>query len=355
MLIVDEAKECEQALEDELKLLKEALENERKKKAAESTNDKKDTSSESKDAPSANPSVELMLESDVTPPDNHWTVSSLLGRLRDDLTTPLPPNSNLGLVREMNESPYWKKRRMNAGVPTSIEDGSASGRSTPNLATGAGSDADRLQLEQLVQIQDHPYFKVEHKDSEKLVAVWKKMSLHRSTLVFRRPVNPKDAPGYSDRIHFPMDLSLIRKLIKSGIIRSYYDLALRVHLIAHNCVKYNGRESDYAVVTRRFESMCAELIIKATLSHEKDGGSGTLTITNSSLSTAGTTTSRSATPRDGEKPLSTALPQNNVRDNGAPDITDDSGMPPTRTAGDAENTLAATKEVGKESIKTENK
>lgn len=74
-----------------------------------------------------------------------------------------------------------------------------------------------------------------------LLTVWKKINSHRTAVVFRRPVNPKEAPGYSTRILFPMDLSLIRKMIVSKTITTLEQLHKWIGLICHNCVKYNGR------------------------------------------------------------------------------------------------------------------
>ena len=70
-----------------------------------------------------------------------------------------------------------------------------------------------------------------------------------------------------------MDLSMIKKLIVSRNIKNYYGILQRVHLIAHNCVKYNGRESDYALVTREFESVATEYIWNAVMRETSGGGS----------------------------------------------------------------------------------
>jgi hypothetical protein len=260
-LIIEEARECEKTLEEELKLLRQALEQERIAKAKGEKNIDRSQLKEQKDWKSV---VEIMLESEITPPDHYWSVSALLGRLRHDLKTPLPPNSQLRPL--WDTPPVFKKRKSHNGVVSTTDDGTVSGRSTPNFA-GIINNGDISQFEQIKQIQHHPDYKVEHDNTDKLLTVWKRISTHRTSLVFRRPVNPKDAPGYSDRIHFPMDLSLIRKLIVNRTIRSYYHIAQRIHLIGHNCVKYNGRESDYALVTREFESCCAEYLINATLNH----------------------------------------------------------------------------------------
>lgn len=56
-----------------------------------------------------------------------------------------------------------------------------------------------------------------------------------------RVVPSSPAPGYKERILFPMDLSLVRKMIVSRMIKSFSSLHQRVALICHNCVKFNGR------------------------------------------------------------------------------------------------------------------
>lgn len=46
------------------------------------------------------------------------------------------------------------------------------------------------------------------------------------------------------------------------MIVSWCDLHQRLGLICHNCVKFNGRESDYGVVTREFESYVEEVLLQ---------------------------------------------------------------------------------------------
>jgi len=60
-----------------------------------------------------------------------------------------------------------------------------------------------------------------------------------------------------------MDLSLIRKMIVARMIKSFSSLHQRVGLICHNCVKFNGRESDYAVLTRDFEEHVDDKVLEA--------------------------------------------------------------------------------------------
>ena len=63
-----------------------------------------------------------------------------------------------------------------------------------------------------------------------------------------------------------MDLNLIRKKIAARMIKSYAELHQHIGLIAHNCMKYNGRESDYGVVTRDFEANADDFIQQAVAS-----------------------------------------------------------------------------------------
>mmetsp|Transcript_20332 Transcript_20332/g.56627 ORF Transcript_20332/g.56627 Transcript_20332/m.56627 type:complete len:142 (-) Transcript_20332:223-648(-) len=91
-------------------------------------------------------------------------------------------------------------------------------------------------------------------------------SLHCGTIAV--PTN-QDAPGYDQRILFPIDLSLVRKMITSRVVSSFADLHIRIGMICHNCMKYNGRESDYGVVTRDFEAMVDDLILQAVYNEIK--------------------------------------------------------------------------------------
>lgn len=361
-LIVEEATLCEEALEEELRILKEALRREADAGDGEdgggavssATATETETATETTTA-----TLSMMLESEATPPDQHWTLSALLGRLRRDLTTPLPPDSQLPahriqaglqhLADNNNNSAAAaatapnnnnnKKKRLNNNNSAGTGEGGGGGPSpSPDAATAAtittttdaggindgpdlvappastvvvdvteaeaddpvataatttstgvvgveggrsttprpppplpkkGLGRDGSHFQRLSQLHDGlpDYVEDHYPNTDRLLALWKKISTHRTSLVFRRPVNPREAPGYAERILFPMDLSLMRKLIVGGVIRNYKGVAQRVHLICHNCVKYNGRESDYALVAREFETVASEYIFSAVCNH----------------------------------------------------------------------------------------
>ena len=301
-LIVAEAKACEAALEEDLRILKLGLEAEQ---STTKTKDKNDTTSDSAKAesssstsaltPKETEALEMMLESQFSPPDTHWTLSALLGRLRHELTTPLPPRSGLPAHREksgltqlaenvgLTSLSTIQKRGPRPQTPTVSSTATTSNDSSDTITktsaetktedatttTASSNDSNNeSQFKKLEALPNHDEYRRKHETPDKLLAVFKKLSTHRSSMVFRRPVNPKEAPGYTDRIRFPMDLSLIRKLIMSKHIQNYEGILKQVHLIGHNCVKYNGRESDYALVTREFESVATEYVWNAV---QKDG------------------------------------------------------------------------------------
>jgi hypothetical protein len=95
------------------------------------------------------------------------------------------------------------------------------------------------------------------------IYIKKSKKSHKTALVFRKPVTDRDAPGYSDRILFPMDLSLVRKMITSQQIQSLEDLHTKIALICHNCMKFNGGASDYGIVAKDFEAYVDDAIIAA--------------------------------------------------------------------------------------------
>jgi hypothetical protein len=242
-MMVAEAKACEEALEREIKQLQQGLD---EKKCVEIKELKF--------------FVDMVLDSEVTPADSFFTVSALLGRLRDDLTMPLPPNSSLPAHRAqlglLQQPPKKKKKEANDAAKNN-------NNQTATITTDTDVSTTLEKQKQILGLQQNPEYIKEHAVNTTLLALWKKISNHRASIVFRRPVNPKEAPGYTDRIAFPMDLSLVRKMIVGRMINSYAELHRRIGLICHNCMKYNGRDSDYGVVTREFEANAEEFIIHA--------------------------------------------------------------------------------------------
>lgn len=209
--MISEADECEALLLKDIEVLEKALEGN-----VEGDDD-----------------FDAILESPLTPLDRYWTASALLGRLRGDLTVP-----------SINTVP---------GGPNVL----------PPPKPGNPGDPSAL-----VALLKNPIYTKNHATTVDLLATWKKISSHRTALVFKKPVKGEDAPGYTDRIVFPMDLSLIRKMIVARKVQSFSEMHQYVGLISHNCVKYNGRETDYGMVAREFEAMADECIRQAVTAAE---------------------------------------------------------------------------------------
>ncbi|KAL9188317.1 hypothetical protein ACHAXT_006695 [Thalassiosira profunda] len=190
-------------------------------------------------------SADAMLETEFAPPDRYFTVSALLGRLRDPMNLPLPPNSRL-LAAKKGAGPKGKKGE------------------TPETEAKRKTTALEKQRALLALDRTEMYHR-EQPNADALLQLYKKISSHRTAQVFRKPVDPATAPGYAERIQFPMDLSLIRKMIVARMIKTFASLHGRVALICHNCVKFNGRESDYAVMARNFEDHVDDKVLEAVL------------------------------------------------------------------------------------------
>lgn len=159
-LMITEAKSCEEALEREIRQLEQGL-------------DEKN-SSQIKEQQSF---IDMVLESDVTPADSFFTVSALVGRLREELAVPLPPNSTLPDHRAQVglTLPPTKKKKTN---------------DSPNSQAQPLSET-VIKQQKLLALEQNPEYTKEHATPSALLALWKKISNHKTSVVFRRPVNPK--------------------------------------------------------------------------------------------------------------------------------------------------------------------
>jgi len=248
---------------------------------------------------------DILASKDLTPLDRYFTVSALLGRIRPPLDTPPPPHSSLAIARdrallkavEQSSKKKNSSKKMTAsgggGITSSGMDGGddnsggGGGLTTGCVVLNVQHQKQLEKYRRLIRLRTHNeiytrrnamnnnnstssvlptssssssitantnYHPIVNTNTTALLALWKRISNHRTAAVFRRAVNAKEAPGYNDRIPFPIDLSLIKKMIACGQIQTFEELHQRIGLICHNCVKFNGRESDYALLTRDFES-----------------------------------------------------------------------------------------------------
>ena len=235
-LYISEANDCEEALKKEIALMEKALEQGEK--------------------PGVNPALDEMIGSPFTALDRYWTASALVGRLRGTMAPP-------SLFYDVN------KANSKAAAKTSVPSGA---KSSP-------------EAQKLLDMMKHSAY-TRNEPSANILACWKKIFSNRAAIVFKKPVKDEEAPGYSERIRFPMDLSLVRKMIVTRHITCYQQLHSYIGLIAHNCVKYNGRETDYGVVARDFEAVADEIIRQAVLNADSVTQAYTATLTTPSTAVA---------------------------------------------------------------------
>ena len=115
-------------------------------------------------------SADAMLETEFSPPDRYFAISALLGRLREPMKLPYPPNSlraadfSLNTKSKKNEQELEERKI-------------------------------RLALEKqqsLLLLDTSEIYHMEQPDTTALLALHKKISSHRTAAVFRKPVNPAE-------------------------------------------------------------------------------------------------------------------------------------------------------------------
>ncbi|KAJ8246816.1 hypothetical protein GJAV_G00255690 [Gymnothorax javanicus] len=77
-----------------------------------------------------------------------------------------------------------------------------------------------------------------------IMLVWRAAANHRYASVFLQPVSDDIAPGYHSIVHRPMDLSVIKKNIEAGLIRSTAEFQRDIMLMFQNAVMYNSSDHD---------------------------------------------------------------------------------------------------------------
>lgn len=118
-------------------------------------------------------SVDAILATEFSPPDRYFTVSALLGRLRDPLKLPYPPNSRM-LAAKTLSLPNNKAKKNDAELE----------KKKKQLA---------LEKQQaLLALDKNEVYHMEQPDTTALLNLYKRISSHRTAAVFRKPVNPAE-------------------------------------------------------------------------------------------------------------------------------------------------------------------
>ena len=124
-------------------------------------------------------SAEAMLETEFAPPDRYFAISALLGRLRDPLKLPFPPNS-----------------RLYAGA--FLTKGKKNDQELEERKNRQSLDKQKA----LILLDKSCVCHMEQVDTTALLALHKKISSHRTSTVFRKPVNPAEGERFVGVVSF---------------------------------------------------------------------------------------------------------------------------------------------------------
>ncbi|XP_073413016.1 bromodomain-containing protein 8 isoform X2 [Dendrobates tinctorius] len=75
---------------------------------------------------------------------------------------------------------------------------------------------------------------------KKMAPIWKMIADHRFARPFLKPLTDREAPGYTELVKRPMDLSTIKKGLSKGRIRTSTDFQRDILLMLQNAVMYNS-------------------------------------------------------------------------------------------------------------------
>lgn len=152
---------------------------------------------------------------------------TLSGSLKIDFLLEDPDKSDLEIETCGDiESDDTFERKIKAPITPSI----CSSPASPALSTGSNCDPDQAQQQRAWR--------------KSIMLVWKAAASHKYANVFLHPVTDEEAPGYSSIIFRPMDLSLIKKNIETGLIATTTEFQRDIMLMFQNALMYNRKEHD---------------------------------------------------------------------------------------------------------------
>ncbi|KAK3095514.1 hypothetical protein FSP39_015554 [Pinctada imbricata] len=130
--------------------------------------------------------------------------------------------------------------------PDSSDDGGMSDDTSTsnilNISTSAFSESiPNSPLSHCSDTEDEKAYKNWKKS---IMLVWRSAANHKYANVFLHPVTNEIAPGYTTVVQRPMDLSLIKKKVESGEIRTTVEFQRDMMLMFTNAIMYNSSNHD---------------------------------------------------------------------------------------------------------------
>ena len=136
-------------------------------------------------------SVDACLATEFSPPDRYFTISALLGRLREPIKLPLPPKSRMLVAPQSLSLPNNKVKKVDPQTEEKKK---------------------KLALEKqhaLAAMEKDVTYNMEHTDTTALLNLYKRISSHRTAAIFRKPVNPLEGK-LLDTIYFMHNLVYVQ-------------------------------------------------------------------------------------------------------------------------------------------------
>ncbi|XP_050396095.1 bromodomain-containing protein 8 [Patella vulgata] len=120
------------------------------------------------------------------------------------------------------------------------------GSITTTLHTGSALWVDSVpnspaSLSMCSDTEDEKAFKIWKKS---IMLVWRTAANHKYANVFTHPVTNEIAPGYLNVVHRPMNLTLIKRNIESGVLRTTSEFQRDMMLMFTNAIMYNSSDHN---------------------------------------------------------------------------------------------------------------
>ncbi|XP_064631214.1 bromodomain-containing protein 8-like isoform X2 [Lineus longissimus] len=132
--------------------------------------------------------------------------------------------------------------------------------STPKLSVTLFSESIPNSPASMSQCSDTEDEKAYRTWKKSIMLVWRAAANHKFANVFLHPVTEDIAPGYKSVVLRPMDLSLIKKNIDSGQIRTTTEFQHDMMLMFTNAIMYNNsNQSVYNMATTMYDDVMQQI------------------------------------------------------------------------------------------------
>ena len=127
-----------------------------------------------------------------------------------------------------------------------------------------------------------------------ILLVWRQAATHKYSSLFTQPVTDEEAKGYSTVVYRPIDLTMIKKRIENGQVRTTNEFQRDIMLMFQNAIMYNSIKHEVFQMTGEMQKEVLESI-EDFINDQKSSTSSTTATVAVTTTTTTTTTATSAT------------------------------------------------------------